>query len=85
MTAAVSDDIDRGKGAIDTLLKYMEDFRSQLVVIVAGYPAEMRRFMAADPGLASRFDFTLTFDSYTPDEIVAIAPPHRCQGENRHR
>lgn len=61
-----------GKDAINTLLKYMEDFRDQLVVIVAGYPKEMRRFMGANPGLASRFHFTLTFSSYTPDEIVAI-------------
>jgi hypothetical protein len=50
----------------------MEDFRDQLVVIVAGYPIEMRRFMAANPGLASRFHFTLTFTSYTAEEIVAI-------------
>jgi type VII secretion ATPase EccA len=62
-----------GKDAINTLLKYMEDFRDQFVVIVAGYPAEMRRFLAANPGLASRFHFTLTFESYTPAEIVAIA------------
>jgi type VII secretion ATPase EccA len=61
-----------GKDAINTLLKYMEDFRDQLVVIVAGYPKEMRRFMAANPGLASRFHFTLQFNSYSPEEIVAI-------------
>jgi len=43
------------------------------VVVVAGYPVEMRRFLAANPGLASRFHFTLTFESYTAGEVVAIA------------
>jgi ESX secretion system protein EccA len=61
-----------GVDAINTLLKYMEDYRDELVVIVAGYPAEMRDFLKANAGLASRFHFTLTFASYTPDEIVAI-------------
>jgi type VII secretion ATPase EccA len=61
-----------GKDAINTLMKYMEDFRDQLVVIVAGYPKEMRRFMAANPGLASRFHLALTFTSYTAEEIVEI-------------
>ncbi|WP_071286307.1 AAA family ATPase [Mycolicibacterium llatzerense] len=61
-----------GKDAINTLLKYMEDFREDLVVIVAGYPREMQEFLRANAGLASRFHFTLTFASYTPDEVVAI-------------
>jgi SpoVK/Ycf46/Vps4 family AAA+-type ATPase len=61
-----------GKDAINTLMKYMEDFRDQLVVIAAGYPREMRRFMAANPGLASRFHLTLTFSSYSADEIIEI-------------
>jgi SpoVK/Ycf46/Vps4 family AAA+-type ATPase len=61
-----------GVDAINTLLKYTEDYRDELVVIVAGYPAEMRDFPKADAGLAGRFHFTLTFASYTPDEVVAI-------------
>ena len=61
-----------GVDAINTLLKYMEDYRDELVVIVAGYPAEMQHFLKANAGLAGRFHFTLTFASYTPDEVVAI-------------
>ena len=61
-----------GVDAINTLLKYMEDYRDELVVIVAGYPAEMQDFLKANAGLAGRFHFTLTFASYTPDEVVAI-------------
>ena len=62
-----------GLDAINTLLKYMEDFRDELVVIVAGYPEEMKSFLKANVGLASRFHFTLSFASYTPNEIEAIA------------
>ena len=61
-----------GLDAINTLLKYMEDFREELVVIVAGYPEEMKRFLKANVGLAGRFHFTLSFTSYSPDEVVAI-------------
>ncbi|MEE6140391.1 AAA family ATPase [Mycobacterium sp. 050128] len=61
-----------GVDAINTLLKYMEDYRDELVVIVAGYPKEMQDFLKANKGLAGRFHFTLTFNSYTPEEIVAI-------------
>jgi hypothetical protein len=51
----------------------MKVFRAdQLVFIVAGHPTEMRRFLSANPGLASRVHFTLTFQSYTPTEIVSI-------------
>ncbi len=63
---------DFGREAIDTLVKFMEDHRSDLAVVVAGYPTEMGELIASNPGLESRFARTLEFPDYTTDELVAI-------------
>ena len=61
-----------GKEAIDTLLKLMEDFREDVVVIFAGYEAEINKLLESNPGLTSRFSRRLRFTNYQPADLIRI-------------
>ncbi|HPR38667.1 MAG TPA: AAA family ATPase [Spirochaetota bacterium] len=63
---------DFGKEAVDTLLKRMEDDKGKFIVIAAGYKNEMNRFVNSNPGLPSRFQNTIEFEDYTPEELISI-------------
>ena len=63
---------DYGQEAISTLLKRMEDDRDKLVVIIAGYTNEMKRFIDSNPGLQSRFNRYINFPDYSAKELVRI-------------
>ena len=63
---------DFGKEAIDTLVKGMEDYRDDLVVIVAGYTDEMKKFINMNPGLRSRFNKYIDFANYSSAEMLEI-------------
>jgi SpoVK/Ycf46/Vps4 family AAA+-type ATPase len=65
-------DADYGHEAIATLVKAMEDHREDLAVIVAGYEDEMASFIAANPGLRSRFKTYISFPNYSGVELLQI-------------
>ena len=61
-----------GAEAVQTLLKRAEDDRDRLVIVLAGYPDDMDRFLRSNPGLASRFSTRVTFPSYSAHDLSQI-------------
>lgn len=63
---------DFGKESIDVLVKAMEDYKQDFVLILAGYKREMEWFLHSNPGLYSRFPIYITFPDYTVEELLQI-------------
>lgn len=61
-----------GKEAVATIIKRIEDDRDKLVLILAGYTAEMKDFIDVNPGFESRINRYIEFPDYTPGELLAI-------------
>lgn len=63
---------DFGAKALDTILKFMEDHRNDIMIIFAGYPKEMEKLLATNSGLKSRFPNVFHFEDYTAKEVSEI-------------
>lgn len=61
-----------GKECLTELTKALEDYREDLVVIVAGYTKPMYQFFESNPGLKSRFNTFIEFVDYDADELLEI-------------
>ena len=62
-----------GDEAISTIVQEMENNRDNMVVIFAGYPDKMEKFMQKNPGLRSRIAFHVNFPDYATDDLCKIA------------
>jgi SpoVK/Ycf46/Vps4 family AAA+-type ATPase len=63
---------DYGMEAVETILKYMEDNRDDIIIIIAGYSDLMQDFIDSNPGLQSRFNKYIDFADYTAEEMLGI-------------
>merc|ERR1712188_216119 len=59
--------------AIRMLLTEVENHRTEVLVVLAGYEDKMEELINADPGLARRFPTVLSLKDYAPTEIAEIA------------
>lgn len=64
---------DFGREAIDELVKLMEDYKNDTIVILAGYTNEMNKLLSMNPGLKSRIPIHIDFPDYNPHELRLIA------------
>ncbi len=64
--------VNFGQEAINTILKYMEDYRNEIMIIFAGYTKEMECFLKTNPGLKSRVPNIFEFEDYSEEEILQL-------------
>lgn len=70
-----------GRECLTELTKALEDYRDDLVVIVAGYTEPMNKFFESNPGLKSRFNTFIEFDDYQAEELEEILVSMCCKND----
>jgi Holliday junction resolvasome RuvABC ATP-dependent DNA helicase subunit len=63
---------DYGVEAVSTLVKLMEDHRSEFVCILAGYTDEIDDLLDMNPGIRERIQFYIDFPDYDSSELTEI-------------
>eukprot|EP01044_Picomonas_judraskeda_P020502 COSAG03_NODE_4579_length_1504_cov_1.740214_2_plen_398_part_01 len=71
---ALADSEDGFSGeAVRTLLTEVENNRTSLMVVLAGYKDKMSKLMRADPGMPRRFPNEIHLEDYSAAQLAAIA------------
>ena len=63
---------DHGRIVMNSLLTELGKDNLDMVVIVAGYTAPMKRLLESNEGIESRFPNVFNFEDYTTDELMEI-------------
>jgi len=63
---------DFGMRVIETLLTYLGNDDTDIIVILAGYSEEMKQMLESNPGMKSRFPYIFKFEDYTPEQLMQI-------------
>jgi AAA+ superfamily predicted ATPase len=61
-----------GLEAINTIVPFMENHRDDFILIIAGYTEQLDKFLNSNPGLKSRFNYTVDFEDYNSTELYEI-------------
>ena len=72
ITSGIRGGTQYGNECVATLLKLMEDYKDRLIIIFAGYQAEMEKFQNTNPGLVSRIGYKINFPDYKLEELMQI-------------
>ena len=81
LVAGKNDQSDYGSEALEVLIKAMEDYRNDFIVILAGYDEGMKELLKSNPGLSSRINMQVNFDDFSDLELLDIA---KQQAESNH-